>query len=343
MENIPCGIANLGNTCYLNACIQILAELKPLHKILLQMDPLHITKVETKIWNHWREICSLLNKGSSTEGKQILYPRGFVESIQYISLHKNRPLFQNHDPEDITEFLIFFIDSLHECLVRPMDISISGHSENKTDNLAIEVYKRLKSTYEKDFSEISMIFGGVSISSIESLHFPVENYSLTPEIFYYLNLNLPNDSECTLYECLDFYTAPEILQGDNVWYNEKKKIYEGIRKSVFFWKFPDILVICLNRLSFLRVQKNNCLVKYPMLLDLQNYVHGYNKMEFVYELKGVCNHIGTLQGGHYHSFVERNNKWYFCDDEIVQTVDNIEHLVNPHAYCLFYVKKNSSL
>ena len=34
MENAPKGIANLGNTCYLNACIQILARIEPLSYIV---------------------------------------------------------------------------------------------------------------------------------------------------------------------------------------------------------------------------------------------------------------------------------------------------------------------
>jgi len=75
-------------------------------------------------------------------------------------------------------------------------------------------------------------------------------------------------------------------------------------------------------------------------LDLSKYVVGYKKKSYIYELYGVCNHGGSVLGGHYTSYVKNaNGKWYHFNDTSVQEVPLIQSIVSPKAYCLFYRKK----
>ena len=41
-----------------------------------------------------------------------------------------------------------------------------------------------------------------------------------------------------LYGCLDLFTYPEYLEGDNAWMNEKTGKRENIQKRMIFWNFP---------------------------------------------------------------------------------------------------------
>ena len=50
------------------------------------------------------------------------------------------------------------------------------------------------------------------------------------------------------------------------------------------------------------------------------------------------NHHGTLQNGHYTSFVQSGDQWFRCDDETI-TMATISEVLNTEAYMLFYVKK----
>ena len=44
----------------------------------------------------------------------------------------------------------------------------------------------------------------------------------------------------------------------------------------------------------------------------------------IYDLYGIINHSGGVQGGHYTSFVKMSNdKWYHFNDTLVQKVNNI--------------------
>lgn len=337
MEYAPKGIANLGNTCYLNACIQILSRIEPLNNIILNKNFQNATKVESMLWKNWKDITSVMQNSSNNE---LLHPNGFVSAIEQVTKHKNIKFFSKNEPEDMSEFILFFIDCLHLCLEREITIEISGHSENKTDNKAIEVFKKLKEIFERKYSEIAMLFYGATISSIESID-ATQVYSETADVFYILDLPILKQN-CTLYECIDEYIKPEVLDGDNKWYNEKTNTYENINKSISFWSFPEVLVICLKRLNY-DGSKNNSLVNYPLELDLRKYVVGYKKTTFVYDLVGICVHVGNIDIGHYTSFVKKDNHWFFCNDEKIRHVEKLEYLTTNHTHCLFYVKKNSAL
>jgi len=109
-----------------------------------------------------------------------------------------------------------------------------------------------------------------------------------------------------------------------------------------FWNFPNILVIDIKRFNSMN-RKNQVMVDFPLEnLNLSKYVIGYEKDKYVYDLYGVCNHSGSVMGGHYTSFVKNaNGKWYHYNDTSVSEVGMIQQIVTPKAYCFFYRKQTS--
>jgi ubiquitin C-terminal hydrolase len=80
------------------------------------------------------------------------------------------------------------------------------------------------------------------------------------------------------------------------------------------------------------------MVDFPLEnLDLSKYIIGYNKESYIYDLYGVCNHSGSVMGGHYTSFIKNaNGKWYHFNDTNVLEVKDI---ITAKAYCFFYRKR----
>jgi len=105
-----------------------------------------------------------------------------------------------------------------------------------------------------------------------------------------------------------------------------------------FWNFPKILCITFQRFCPMTGNKNTTLVDFPLILDLSKYVEDYHPGEYVYELFGICNHIGGLYGGHYNAFVKSRDVWRLFDDTNVKIVENLDWMVTPMAYSLFYRK-----
>jgi ubiquitin C-terminal hydrolase len=165
-----------------------------------------------------------------------------------------------------------------------------------------------------------------------------------PEHYFILDLEMTHHPQQSLYDCFDLFTREEEMSGENAWMNEKTGKKENVKKIVHFWNFPKILVIALKRFSGDGTQKLNHLVDFPLEnLNLSNYIIGYNKKDYVYDLYGVCNHIGGVMGGHYTSFVKNaDNIWCYYNDTSVEKVDNLQDIVSPMAYCLFYRKKITS-
>lgn len=63
----------------------------------------------------------------------------------------------------------------------------------------------------------------------------------------------------------------------------------------------------------------------------------------VYDLWGVVNHYGGLNGGHYTAFAlnQHDNRWYDFSDDRVSVVENESNLVTSAAYVLFYKRREA--
>jgi ubiquitin C-terminal hydrolase len=96
----------------------------------------------------------------------------------------------------------------------------------------------------------------------------------------------------------------------------------------------------LKRFSADGRHKLNQLLDFPLEnLDLSKYVVGYNPKSYVYDLFGVCNHMGSIMGGHYTSYVKNvSGEWIHFNDTQVDII-NERQIVSPMAYTLFYRKK----
>lgn len=331
------GLANLGNTCFLNSCVQVLNHTFELHELLnstqyaKHMKPDMADTIIIKEWNDLRNIM--------WENNAIISPNKFVMNVQQVADKKHRELFTGWAQNDMPEFLLFLIECMHNSISRPMVMKIRGISENSTDQLALNCFGMLKNVYEKEYSEIMDLFYGIYVSQITSIN-GQKTHSMKPESFFMLDLPIPQkQGTVTIYDCLDYFTMTEIMHGENAWFNEQTNAKETVRKNITFWNFPKVLVITLKRFSPDGLQKMTHLVDFPLdNLDLSRYVQGYKPNQYVYELYGICNHIGNVMGGHYTAFVKNStDNWIHYNDTKVTPIADV---VTPMAYCLFYRKKN---
>ena len=85
-------------------------------------------------------------------------------------------------------------------------------------------------------------------------------------------------------------------------------------------------------------EKIGNLIKFE--LDLSKYCVGYSKNKYKFKLISIANHDGSLNGGHYYSYVKNlNDKWYRFNDTNVSEMKK-DDIVSNSAYCLFYQIKN---
>lgn len=161
-------------------------------------------------------------------------------------------------------------------------------------------------------------------------------------------LRWPGDS---LVGCLRRYTFAEILDGtsDDWRCTECNSSTSRAVKQTSITKLPPVLTMHLKRFEFSgrqgRATKLETFVSFPLDgLDMSPYLtsridlgrHGVGAhREFLYDAFAVVCHRGSCSGGHYVSYVRREDKWYLCDDAFVTEVP-IAVVENCMAYMVFY-------
>lgn len=331
------GLVNLGNTCFLNSCVQALSHTHELTNFLSSNNyKQHINEKlpENIIIQEWVDLHKTM---WSQNG--VVSPKRFVHHIQQLAVAKNRELFTGWAQNDLPEFLLFMVECMHNSISRPVKMNITGKAKGKLDTLAVSCYSMLKTIYSKEYSEFMEIFYGIYVSELSSMD-NKHIHSLHPESYFILDIELPKQNP-SLYDCFDSFTKYEYLEGENSWYNEKTKQKECVKKRITFWSLPKILIIMLKRFSFDGSKKRQDLVEFPLEdLDLSKYVTGYNSKQYKYDLYAICNHSGGPMGGHYTSYIKTiQGEWIHYNDTNVTRNMNKSKLVTPKAYCLFYRKQ----
>jgi len=336
------GIENLGNTCFLNSCMQVLNHTYELNHFLDSESYKRFLKpnsVDSDILAEWNDLRNVMWSGNG-----VVTPKKFVFNIQRVAAIKDKDIFTGYAQNDMPEFLLFMIDCMHNSLARGVNMRISGNVQNGIDEMAVKCYENLKTTYSKEYSEIMDMYYGLYVSEIISKDGRIRHV-MKPESYFILDLPISDGTRIAtnLYGCFDLFVRPEFLEGDNAWLNEKTGKKEDIRKQISFWNFPKIMVIVLKRFSPDGQHKLNQLVDFPLEgLDLSRYVRGYNPSSYVYDLFGICNHSGGPLGGHYTAFVKNSqNNWHHYNDRNVESVADPKTIITPMSYCLFYRKKNN--
>lgn len=331
------GLTNLGNTCFLNSTMQVLSHTYELNKFLEEKT--YRTRLNNKydsaLLIEWDDLRELLWKENC-----VVSPFKYVRTVQKLAHIKGQDIFTGFNQNDLPEFLIFVIDCFHNALSRQVNMTIEGNIKDEKDNMAVKCYERIKAIYEKDYSEIWNIFYGIQVSQLQDVSHG-KKLSMSPEPYFIINLPIPeNNKSPTLLDCFDLYVEPEILDGDNCVIDEETGKKVPAKKNIMFWNFPNVLVVDIKRFNA-NNRKNQIMIDFPLEnLNLSKYVIGYNKDSFVYDLYGVCNHSGSVMGGHYTAFVKNaNGKWYHYNDTSVTEVSLTSQIITPKAYCFFYRKK----
>ena len=330
------GLANLGNTCFMNSTIQCLSHTYEFNEFLESKKYMKYKRdtVEANILVEWDKLRELMWSENCT-----ISPGGFLSNVHKLAKAKDKHIFTGFAQNDLPEFLLFLLDCFHEGIKRPVIMKINGKTANSTDELAVKCFARMKEMYNKEYSEVIKMFYGIHVSRILDVSDNI--LSANPEPFFMINLPLATKKrqKCSIYDCFDIYTEKERMDGDNQVENPKTKKKEDVDKRIQFFSLPNILVLDFKRFNH-QSRKNNMLVDFPITnLDLTNYVIGYDKDSYKYDLYGICNHSGSSLGGHYTAYVKNaNDKWYEFNDTRVTEVKE-SNIITNKAYCLFYRKK----
>lgn len=331
------GLSNLGNTCYLNSCIQILSHIHELNEYI------HLETVNSKLLKNkqltdvvfileWKDLYDIMWGRNVT-----ITPKRFVNVIQIVSRQKNNQLFSGFEQNDVTEFLYFIFDCFHNGFKSINDTNLlNAQLKYITENYDRDFVKYYTHSFSNNFSIIDHLFCGV----YENKVLDIENnkiISKTYESFYMIDIVL---NSLNLDDCIRETFRDEHMNkaNNNQYYDEKSESYKDIIKKTTIIHHPKILFVHLKRWNN-NLRKNLRKIEFTSSLDLSHITskNSHKRIkQYTYSLLGILNHSGDIFGGHYHSFVKNDNgKWYDYNDTLISGL-NENKLVTNKNYVLVY-------
>ena len=338
LEEIPniinslIGFNNIGNSCYANSIMQLLLH----SEIFLNNLENNIGEIKEQYKSISYSIHLILLDIIDASTKGVKY----IDIFSFLYLfglgHKSYSGYIQHDAQEFLRILL-------------NDISSEMNQNKKNRNYTEIIYTNLKDKIqsEKEFEKfsnskeksfITELFNSVILTK-HLCKCNEETYSFNNIIEYPLTIP-KNINLIELSELLDIYFQEEIVEFVNRC--QRCKNIEYHKKELFITKLPKILIISLQRLNFRENTKNECIINFSEKLDLSKYIDNdfKNNQTAEYNLLGFINHIGTLNFGHYYSYIKLENKtiWYKFDDSKVNRIgDKVEDM--DEAYILFYTRK----
>ena len=145
----------------------------------------------------------------------------------------------------------------------------------------------------------------------------------------FISINLNVNESLNLYQLFEKYLSKEIHDdSDNLYFCDHCKCNCISEQKINLYKLPKNFIIVFKRYSeSCKISTN---IDFPINLKIKETM---NNEIFNYNLSGIVNHFGNLSDGHYNSFVNVNNKWYFMDDDVIIEKESIN---TSQSYILFY-------
>ena len=321
----PIGLINLGNSCYMNSVLQVLAHTDDFKEYFLknnfhkEQKPLSFALknflkeyLENKDNNYFalRELHNAIKKQYKTQStSEMKFANGY-----------------QHDPE---EFLSMFLDSL----------KLENKKWNnifKGEETILDTCKNCKDESRKE-NEIIFWCLGIKDDDLEK----IESHEMEEDCC--------NCCDCC---CVYYKTALEKLLDNYYTKEEEIEVNCGScnnntnrRRTTKISFLPKYLILQLEIYDY-----HSVFIKIPKELNLEKYCTEQKKVNFDYTLYGIVRHHGNMLGGHYTAAIKEGNDWYICDDKTVKKVINpslddgicSRRLSPPGTYLLFYKGKKEN-
>jgi ubiquitin C-terminal hydrolase len=309
-----------------------------------ESERLSLNKIGKKCADFYIYICfKEIIMGLQTRKKPIENCGTFLSITSDIAKDSGFSHLFSGEQNDPHEFMVYLLDRIHDAKSSNVKIDIQVNYETK--KLYLKLYlEHFKKRYENDFSMFVKNLYYYVLTCIECSKCQHVSYDVSPNDI--MCVNLPHDWQSnpnlTLDECVADYFKVEAID----YKCEKCGNTHNNRQDKKILTRPKTIIIKLKRYTQMgnSLYKINKFIEYPNILKLTKYL--CSGEESNYELYGVINHAGMMDGGHYYSFIRDyslangtgkfSQGWMLCNDTQVKNITEKDAINSKNAYMLFY-------
>lgn len=317
----PVGLKNLGNTCFINCLLQIMANLPKLKDKLFDIEDNYTHNSVSKLFIRFlKEYNTLANNNNHNL---------LINKIWSLKDAGSKTIFEKGSCGDSNELFKTLLDNLTEKDMPKSTQKCTASVINNLFNANINCYILAENNPEIFWQKESLSVPNIEVSL-------VKDTDDGPQAITDLDIAIKD------------YFQTKLQQEDDGVLLEVKKITH----------MPEILTIALDRTYFDKdlgqSQKKHAPLTVPFELNMEQYLDVNIDVKSDYELIGVIMHHGQGNFAHYTSYVKKRNLanavWYHCSDSAISqglTEKELYTILSCGAgddsavAALFYVKKDN--
>jgi ubiquitin C-terminal hydrolase len=334
-----CGLANVGNTCYLNSAFQALSRTRTFTDYLGGGEWTKHRHETRRGYDLAGETVSLMEQMSRS---QMVIPRKFVQTFVTFARDFNDEI-RFGAQADAAEAIQILLDGLHTQLAREVKMEIKGDPTTPEQHEYIASLESWASFFRKEYSPFVDEFYGQTRTQFICAECDARSVKFEP--WSILKVEIPGADKAgspapTLKECIASAFCTETLD-DYVCDHCKKK--GTTRKEQTISRFPQTLILSLKRFTNAGSKVRARIAYDASYVDMSDWISWPSlERKVAYSIVSTIEHLGSNRGGHYIMRAKNREKdeWFIYDDNSVAPCREGGD-AGPDTYILILEKQQS--
>jgi ubiquitin C-terminal hydrolase len=345
------GLANIGNTCFLNVILQALRLAPPMVEMTLTdlEHPITLRPESTKreLVIAFQTLMQDFWKARIPEGRQpTMIPRGFVHAFHNVLRTNDDEWHRPGQQSDAAEVLQYILEGMHDGMYKKVKMEIVGDALSPEDSAQLKAIQSWSDFHSKEYSPIIQNFYGQNQITVECTNCGNKNQRYEPWMVIKAPIpgsEKPGSPAPTMNDCLSAAFNSEVIDDYSC---DKCKGKHKATITNKLSRLPPVLFVSLKR--FTNTGSKVC-GRIHWDLDSTNFRDycAFRRDPFTnssaepeYETFAVIEHLGGLRGGHYRMYA-RQGEWYEYDDSSVHKVSP-DLVVTNDSYIACMIPKSSA-